>query len=251
MGTYTTNYQLFMPTVGETGWGTLVNGNFTTIDTTMSGLNTRVGTLETETDAVEERVTKLETGEFESINCTGTIVGNQLEGKDLACNNAIVDTIKSNKYHVVVDVNSDNTGTVIVPDFAFFNETQLLVAHTTQNYTYSVNYTPDSIPVNPTSIVGIEYAVGELSYVTMNTISGSISNTSWAAYRGLVSLDLTFTYEDGSTTQVDETNYTTPQIYLTKLRSINGNIVVRFEHMHSNYSISGTCVASFKSAKAE
>ena len=60
MGTYTTNYQLFMPTVGEQGWGELVNGNFSTIDTTMEGLDTRIGTLETETDAVEERVTVLE-----------------------------------------------------------------------------------------------------------------------------------------------------------------------------------------------
>lgn len=33
MGTYTTNKELFMPTVGEQGWGTLVNGNFETIDT--------------------------------------------------------------------------------------------------------------------------------------------------------------------------------------------------------------------------
>ena len=33
MGTYTTNKNLFMPTVGEQGWGDLVNGNFTTIDT--------------------------------------------------------------------------------------------------------------------------------------------------------------------------------------------------------------------------
>ena len=33
MGTYTTNKNLFMPTVGETGWGELVNGNFSTIDT--------------------------------------------------------------------------------------------------------------------------------------------------------------------------------------------------------------------------
>ena len=32
MGTYTTNKKLFMPTVGETGWGELVNGNFSTID---------------------------------------------------------------------------------------------------------------------------------------------------------------------------------------------------------------------------
>ena len=46
MGTYTTNYNLFMPSVGETGWGELVNGNFSTIDTTMKNLNNRIGTLE-------------------------------------------------------------------------------------------------------------------------------------------------------------------------------------------------------------
>ena len=88
MGTYTDNYNLFLPSIGEQGWGELVNGNFTTIDTTMAGLNTRMGTaetnitsltnrmetaepiitsntsrietLETDTDAVESRVTVLE-----------------------------------------------------------------------------------------------------------------------------------------------------------------------------------------------
>ena len=48
MGTYTTNYQLYIPTVGEQGWGTLVNGNFTTIDTTMDNLNTRLTAVESE-----------------------------------------------------------------------------------------------------------------------------------------------------------------------------------------------------------
>ena len=48
MGTYTTNYNLFMPTVGETGWGTLVNTNFSTIDTTMKGLSNRITTIENE-----------------------------------------------------------------------------------------------------------------------------------------------------------------------------------------------------------
>ena len=48
MGTYTTIYNLFMPTVGEQGWGELVNGNFTTIDTTMAGLNTRLTAVENE-----------------------------------------------------------------------------------------------------------------------------------------------------------------------------------------------------------
>ena len=35
MGTYTTNYNLFMPTIGETGWGTLVNENCQKIDTAL------------------------------------------------------------------------------------------------------------------------------------------------------------------------------------------------------------------------
>ena len=48
MGTYTTNYQLYMPTVGETGWGTLINGNFTTIDSTMKGLSNRITAVENE-----------------------------------------------------------------------------------------------------------------------------------------------------------------------------------------------------------
>ena len=60
MGTYTMNYNLFMPTVGEQGWGELVNGNFSIIDTTMENFSNRIGTLETETAAIEERVTTSE-----------------------------------------------------------------------------------------------------------------------------------------------------------------------------------------------
>ena len=37
-----------MPTVGEQGWGTLVNGNFTTIDTTMKSLSNRITAVENE-----------------------------------------------------------------------------------------------------------------------------------------------------------------------------------------------------------
>lgn len=69
MGTYTTNYQLYMPTVGETGWGELVNGNFVTIDSTMKGLDTRIVTLETETDVMKEKLDAF------SIDTDGSIVG--------------------------------------------------------------------------------------------------------------------------------------------------------------------------------
>ena len=69
MGTYTTHYNLFMPSIGEQGWGELVNNNFSTIDTTMSGLNTRVGTLETDTDTMKEKLDAF------SVDTDGNIVG--------------------------------------------------------------------------------------------------------------------------------------------------------------------------------
>ena len=84
MGTYTTNYQLYIPTIGEQGWGELVNGNFETIDTTMAGLNVRNGALETETDAIKERVTVLEAGEFETVNVAGTIVADSVTANKLS-----------------------------------------------------------------------------------------------------------------------------------------------------------------------
>ena len=38
MGTYTTNLNLYKPTVGEQGWGTLVNENFDKIDAYIPGV---------------------------------------------------------------------------------------------------------------------------------------------------------------------------------------------------------------------
>ena len=66
MGTYTTNYNLFMPTVGETGWGTLVNGNFSTIDTTMKSLSNRITTCE----SYGARVTAIENEVNGNLSCT-------------------------------------------------------------------------------------------------------------------------------------------------------------------------------------
>lgn len=67
MGTYTTNYNLFMPTVGETGWGTLVNTNFSTIDSTMKGLNDRITAVENEVNGALSCT---------SVTTSGKITGN-------------------------------------------------------------------------------------------------------------------------------------------------------------------------------
>lgn len=78
MGTYTTNYNLFMPTVGEQGWGELVNGNFTTIDTTMAGLNTRLTAVENEVNGALSCTSVTTSGTITStgmINANGGIKG--------------------------------------------------------------------------------------------------------------------------------------------------------------------------------
>ena len=67
MGTYTTNYQLYIPSVGETGWGTLVNGNFTTIDSTMKSLSNRITAVENEVNGALSCT---------SVTTSGKITGN-------------------------------------------------------------------------------------------------------------------------------------------------------------------------------
>ena len=66
MGTYTTNYNLFMPTVGETGWGTLVNTNFSTIDSTMKSLSNRITAVEGEVNG--------------NLNCTSVTTSGKITG---------------------------------------------------------------------------------------------------------------------------------------------------------------------------
>ena len=73
MGTYTTNYNLFMPTVGEQGWGTLVNGNFTTIDTTMKSLSNRITAVENEVNGNMSCTSITTSG---TVTSTGKITGN-------------------------------------------------------------------------------------------------------------------------------------------------------------------------------
>ena len=67
MGTYTTNYQLYMPTIGETGWGTLINGNYQIIDTTMKSLSNRITAVENEVNGALSCT---------SVTTSGKITGN-------------------------------------------------------------------------------------------------------------------------------------------------------------------------------
>ena len=45
MGTYTPNYNLYMPSVGEQGWGDLVSNNFEILDTISNTFNTQISNI--------------------------------------------------------------------------------------------------------------------------------------------------------------------------------------------------------------
>ena len=88
MGTYTTNYNLFMPTVGETGWGTLVNGNFSTIDTTMKSLSNRITTCE----SYGARITAVENEVNGALSCTSVTASGKITGNGGIAGGAISGT---------------------------------------------------------------------------------------------------------------------------------------------------------------
>ena len=119
MGTYTTNYQLFMPTVGETGWGTLVNGNFTTIDTTMKGLSNRITAVENEVNGNLSCTTVTTSGKVTGnggiAGTTGTFSGVVtapfFNGKPLTYT-AYITTYGSYAYNIPIWGNAGNYGGV-------------------------------------------------------------------------------------------------------------------------------------------
>ena len=136
MGTYTTNYQLYMPSIGEQGWGELVNGNFTTIDTTLKGLDIRIATLETETDAIEGRVTTLEAGNFESANIGSLTVGDGIFN-DSVSTNLIKMPVSTSNYLIAITKQTSNTKTSTTTNWGNANITQTCTV--SELFTYITN----------------------------------------------------------------------------------------------------------------
>ena len=123
MGTYTTNYNLFLPSIGEQGWGELVNNNFSTIDTTMQSLSNNIGTLETEMNAVKDRVTVLEAGNFESANIGSLTVGDGIFN-DSVSTNLIKMPVSTSNYLIAITKQTSNTKTSTTTSWGNANITQ-------------------------------------------------------------------------------------------------------------------------------
>ena len=113
MGTYTTNYQLYMPTIGETGWGTLINGNYQTIDTTMKGLSNRIAAVENEVNGVLSCTSVTTSGKVMAnggiTSTTGTFSG-AVTGKTF---NGV--TLKSSG---IITITPNNTDMGFIPKYA-------------------------------------------------------------------------------------------------------------------------------------
>ena len=173
MGTYTTNYNLFMPTIGEQGWGDLVNGNFTIIDTTMKGLDTRIGTLDTEITGVKNRVTTLEDNiPFDaSGNIIGDLIGNASTATQL---NAVVNVSPSDISHLL----SSNMTTycAYVPGVLYTGTIKAYKYNNYANgtmYTLSSNNTWSGIAINTTTPTTYTFSNAKCVIVASGNTSGN------------------------------------------------------------------------------
>ena len=101
MGTYTTNYQLYMPTVGERGWGTLINGNYDAIDTTMKGLSNRIAAVESEVNGALSCTSVTTSGTITSngmLNVNGGVNGGAITGTTITATNRFAGTLYGKVY---------------------------------------------------------------------------------------------------------------------------------------------------------
>ena len=205
MGTYTANYNLFMPTVGETGWGTLVNGNFTTIDTTMKSLSNRITAVENEVNGalsctsvttsgkvtanggISTKTLTATTGTFSGVvtGSSGTFSGS-VSSSNISDRNVwvlILSETSSNlsnypvHFNVLGSVNASTYGSVTL-DFINItlspgSSTSRLVCYNPHNTTYGIT------PIVDIKVIGgsWSYTAHTNGYVTATFNSKTITNS--------------------------------------------------------------------------
>lgn len=93
MGTYTANYNLYMPSIGEQGWGDLVNENFVIIDSTLNGLSTRLTAVENEVNGNLNCTSITTSGTITStgvVNANGGLQGGAITGTTITATDKFV-----------------------------------------------------------------------------------------------------------------------------------------------------------------
>ena len=219
MGTYTTNYQLYIPTVGETGWGTLVNGNFITIDTTMKGLDTRLTAVESEVNgALRCTSVTATTGTF-----SGAVKGATFNGATITSDsfNGVKITKQLTPFKMYLSTRTwDDTEFMSAPTygiqlsssgyycpFVYGNAYPSLHAHTPSRtvksgWAYIINNAPILIH-------DVEILDGSYNFVLVNSGDGSTYKTNVNGY-GEFTTEKTISFEQAKTllTSVFDIKYT-------------------------------------------
>lgn len=168
MGTYTANYNLFMPTVGEQGWGELVNGNFTTIDATLKGLSNRATALENADTTFDVRLQPFE--EHISFDSDGSLV---------------TDSVKVNRVYVIPELSTQ------YGDIVYATNTQPSLSANYENNAPSGTRTTSTITVNGYNInsnitfplkVGMGMYIEDRSDLVVPKLTGLTATFSWDTY---------------------------------------------------------------------
>ena len=161
MGTYTTNKNLFMPTVGETGWGTLVNNNFETIDNFLKPISLSGSTYTFTGNQTGGTITATSITNSGTLTSTGKITANGGIGTKTVTATGV--TVNGNATITgTLNVNENISGSfgMSVVDSTeyisgvFFNSEIILASGS-----YSNNYYDNPVP----TVKSIEYAKNPIS----------------------------------------------------------------------------------------
>lgn len=180
MGTYTTNYQLFIPTVGEQGWGTLVNGNFTTIDTTMKGLDTRLTAVENEVNGALSCTSVTTSGTITSaglITANGGVKGNLTGNATTATNLSRTVTVGVSSTEYSVQLYSDTMLLPYTPGVLYTGKIKGYITNTSLPatlYKLSSSNTWSTATMNATSYTEYSFSNLKCMFITYRG-SGSAS----------------------------------------------------------------------------
>ena len=168
MGTYTTNYNLFMPSVGEQGWGELVNGNFTTIDATLKGLDTKINNVRSDLESDISNLQQVDT----SYNTRITAVENKVGDGEYISN--VTFPIRAR-----LSTTNQGYGWISNSNGAYTSPVGFVFENANDTYTASFsNYAQFSLTVYPKKINLLTGAVTDLGAVSVKQGStGSMTYT--------------------------------------------------------------------------
>ena len=185
MGTYTANKNLYMPTVGEQGWGTLMNGNLETIDNFLKPITESDGTYTFTGNQTGGSISATSITNSGTLTSTGKITANGGIGTtSLTTSGTITSTGKITSSNVIQCQKVYVDGKIVTTQMSNYNPiyAETAVQSTTQNFPNSgTTVATSTLTVSGYETVSITYPVrvgcGVYVPAASNVISGSLPSS--------------------------------------------------------------------------